>query len=182
MNLGDINYVKFSDVLFPEKDGGGGDDALYSYCTLFFKDMSVCYIVVMNPTWASDGSAQVRSLNTQGCLWGDSTVLYLLILSAFGSGGSYKPYFPLSPKPSVDAKRVVRGTIRCRREGTRTLNEIHAGYAVFCNRDVGNRVGCGISDALNHALCRINWYLLNRPSRSLVSFVFSSVCFKEMTL
>lgn len=43
------------------------------------------YIVVTNPTWASDGTLEFGVLNTQQCLWSDSAVLYLLTLSAFGS-------------------------------------------------------------------------------------------------
>lgn len=75
----------------------------------FFKETSVFYIVIMNPTWASDGALKFSNLNTQGCLWGDFTVLYILTLSAFGSGGSYKPYFPLSPKPLVNVKCLLHG-------------------------------------------------------------------------
>lgn len=61
---------------------------LYIHTALcFFKEMSVCYIVAMNPLWVSDCELKFSSLNTQGCLWGGSTVLYILILSAFGSGG-----------------------------------------------------------------------------------------------
>lgn len=61
---------------------------LYIHIALcFFKEMSVCYIVVMNPPWVSDCELKFSSLNTQGCWWGGSTVLYILILSAFGSGG-----------------------------------------------------------------------------------------------
>lgn len=34
----------------------------------FFKEISVFYIVIMNPTWASDGALKFSSPNTQGCL------------------------------------------------------------------------------------------------------------------
>lgn len=62
--------------------------SLYIHTALcFFKEISVFYIVMMSPTWASDGALKFSNLNTQECLWGDSTVLYLLTLSAFGSGG-----------------------------------------------------------------------------------------------
>lgn len=79
-------------------------------------------------------------------------------------------------------KHALHGETRHRREGIRTLNEECAGHPVFRNREVGYAAGCGISDALNHTLCQINWCLLNQ-SHLIGPFcgfllVFS---FKEMT-
>ena len=62
--------------------------SLYIHTALcVFKEISVFYMVRMNPTWAPGGAFKFSRLNMQECLWGDSTVLYLLTLSAFGSGG-----------------------------------------------------------------------------------------------
>lgn len=44
------------------------------------------------------GTLMFRVLNTQECLWSDSTVLYLLALSAFGSEGQFEALFPFRPK------------------------------------------------------------------------------------
>lgn len=33
---------------------------------------------------------------------------------------------------------------------------------MFCNREAGNLIGCGVSDDLDPALCQISWYLLNK--------------------
>ena len=158
---------------------GGGDESLYSYRTLLFQGNQCLYIVMMNPTWASDGALKFSHRNTQECLWGDSTVLYLLTLSAFGLGGSCKPYFPPLPKAFGECELCVTQrnlfNSRCRRKGAGTLNRLCSRYPVFCNRDVGNPVVCGVSHSLDHALCRINWYLLNQPSLSLVPFLFHSI-------
>lgn len=64
---------------------------------------------------------------------------------------------------------------RCRRKGAGTLNQLYSRYPVFCNREVGNPVVCGVSHALDRALCQINWYLLNQASVSLVPFLFHSI-------
>lgn len=61
--------------------------SLYIHTALcVFKEISVFYIVMMNPTLAPGGVLEFGT-ETQECLWGDSTVLYLLTLSAFGPGG-----------------------------------------------------------------------------------------------
>ena len=158
---------------------GGGDESLYSYRTLLFQGNQCLYIVMMNPTWASDGMLKFSHRNTQECLWGDSTVLYLSTLSAFGLGGSCKPYFPPLPKAFGECELCATQrnlfNSRCRRKGAGTLNQLYSRSPVFCNREVGNPVVCGVSHALDCALCRINWYLLNQASVSLVPFLFHSI-------
>lgn len=101
--------------------------SLYIHTALcVFKEISVFYIVMMNPTWAPGGMLKFSNLNVQECLWGDSTVLYLLTLSAFGSGrGSYKPYFTPLPKALGECEMCTlrRNLSNSRwRKGMRTLN------------------------------------------------------------
>lgn len=100
--------------------------SLYNHTALcVFKEISVFYIVTMNPTWAPGSVLKFSTLTTQECLWGDSTVLCLLTLSAFGPGGGYMPYFPPLPKAFGECEMCTtrRNLFNSRwRRGTRTLN------------------------------------------------------------
>lgn len=95
---------------FQKRMGVGVVMSLYIHTAfLFVKEIRVFYIVMMNPTWVSDGMLKFSNLNTQECLRGDSTVLYPLTLNACGSGGQLQAPFPPSPKPLVNVKRVLHG-------------------------------------------------------------------------
>lgn len=55
----------------------------------------------------------------------------------------------------------------------RALNRLHSGCSVYYTTEMGSLVDFEIPDALNHALCQINWY----PPIRLHSFFFARLSF-----
>lgn len=134
---------------------------------------------MMNPTWTSDSMVLFSAVNRE-CPWGDSTVLYLLILSAFGSERQLKALFIPLPKASGECEIGTKwGNLfnsGCRRRGRRPwvdhiqgiLYFVTENWVILLVMEYQMLESCTMSNKLVSAMS---------DSTSWVPFSFPTFCF-----